>query len=136
MSNNTNVSQMGRGVLPLYFSGGSSALRFWAYNGAIGSSDGDNTLNQMIMPWNGQVRYAYIFTGADPGAIVVGVHLDRNVVATFSQSVTPSGAGVVTQVPLGGQFAAGQQLGFSVNPTNDPGAANMVIAVEYGSSVR
>ena len=132
---NTNVSQLGRGILPVYSSGGTAALRFWAYNGTTASADGDNFLNQMMMPWNGRVRYGEFFSTNDPGAVIVGVHINRSLTALFTNTFTPTGGDRVTQFRLQGAFSASDEIAFSVDPANDPGQSYMAIAVEYDSAV-
>jgi len=130
---NTNVSQIGRDALRLAYAGGSAALLFWAYQGDTASADGTAAPVQMAMPWNGRVKQAYLFTTAAPGATVIGVHIDRNLVPLFSLGGTPSGGGVITAFRLQGRFTAGQELSFSVDPTNDPGVSYLVVATEYDS---
>ena len=128
---NTNISQIGRDTLRLSYAGGAATLLFWAYVGDVGSGDGDNQLNQLAVPWSGRVRGAILYTGNDPGATTIGVHIDRNSTPLFSITTSPSGAGVATPVRIEGSFQAGQELSFSVNPTVDPGASYLAVAVQY-----
>ncbi len=132
---NTNISQIGRDALRLAYAGGAATALWWAYQGTTASADGTAPAVQMVMPWNGRVRNAYVFTTADPGETTIGVHLDRNLVALFSNGFTPGGGGAanISEVRLEGQFVAGQELGIVIDPTNDPGASYLVVGVEYDS---
>lgn len=121
--------------LRLRSGGGTAALRFWAFTGAVASADGDAADNQYAAPWAGFVRFALVHTTADPGLMTVGMHIDRNLVASITGSATAAGGDVVTTVALVGgapaAFSAGDELSFSVDPANDPGASYMTVGIVY-----
>lgn len=133
MPGNTNASQLGRDTLRLAYGGGSNARLWWAYQGTTASGDGTSAPVQLAMPWNGRVRNAYIFTTSDPGATIVGVHINRNLVALFTQTITPAAGGLISPLRLQGEFLAGQELSFSIDPVNNPGVSYLSVGVQYDS---
>jgi hypothetical protein len=100
-----------------------------------------NSLSEMTSPTpylsvipavsSGKVVKAAVWFQGAAGSTVMGVHINGSTTATVSDTQTAS-AGAVSTFTFGTHsFNAGDELGFSIDPTNLPYGVSAQILIEY-----
>lgn len=100
-----------------------------------------NSLSEMTSPIpylsvipavsSGKIVKAAVWFQGNAGSTVMGVHINGNSTATVSDTQTAT-AGNVTTFSFGTHsFNAGDELGFSIDPTNLPYGVSAQILIEY-----
>lgn len=113
------------------FSSTDASQRYVRWDNA-GSNNAPGVNNKLIAPVNGMLLAVSVRATAAPGQTAIGFHKAGNGVANLNttaietQSVNMANANTTYQVAFSNaSFSAGEILGVSINPTNQPNDVNV-----------